>query len=208
MRPPNPWLSIPLADYEAHMSLPGVGQAQMLAQELDAAAQRVRASSVAVVGCAGGNGFDGLADRLQRLVAIDINPAYVEVARARFGGRHAQLETYVCDIEQSVPACAPVDLVFAGLLLEYVEPVRAMAALRRLCHDEGTLVIVTQVIADEGQFVSPSPYIALQALQGFARSCQSAQLEEHARASGFSSASWRRIRSVGGKSFDVGDFAR
>ena len=28
----NPWLSIPLEDYEGHMSLPAVGQAQMLAE--------------------------------------------------------------------------------------------------------------------------------------------------------------------------------
>ena len=27
----NPWLTIPLADYEAHMALPQVGQAQLLA---------------------------------------------------------------------------------------------------------------------------------------------------------------------------------
>ena len=29
----NPWLTIPLADYEAHMALPQVGQAQLLAPE-------------------------------------------------------------------------------------------------------------------------------------------------------------------------------
>jgi hypothetical protein len=29
----NPWLNIPLADYEGHMSLPAVGQAQMIAEQ-------------------------------------------------------------------------------------------------------------------------------------------------------------------------------
>jgi hypothetical protein len=31
----NPWLSIPLDDYEGHMSLPAVGQARMIAEQLD-----------------------------------------------------------------------------------------------------------------------------------------------------------------------------
>jgi hypothetical protein len=54
----NPWLTIPLADYEAHMALPQVGQAQLLA-DLFAAELRERSpSSVAVLGCAGGNGFE------------------------------------------------------------------------------------------------------------------------------------------------------
>ncbi len=36
----NPWLNIPLDDYEGHMSLPAVGQAQMLAEQLDRALAR------------------------------------------------------------------------------------------------------------------------------------------------------------------------
>jgi hypothetical protein len=31
----NPWLSIPLSGYERHMSLPRVGQAQMLSDEFE-----------------------------------------------------------------------------------------------------------------------------------------------------------------------------
>ena len=34
----NPWLDIPLDDYESHMSLPGVGQAQMIETLLQVAA--------------------------------------------------------------------------------------------------------------------------------------------------------------------------
>ncbi len=40
----NPWLTIPLADYEAHMALPQVGQAQLLA-DLFAAELRARSPS-------------------------------------------------------------------------------------------------------------------------------------------------------------------
>ena len=31
----NPWLTIPLEDYESHMALPDVGQAKMLANEFE-----------------------------------------------------------------------------------------------------------------------------------------------------------------------------
>jgi hypothetical protein len=48
----NPWLKIPLDDYEGHMSLPAVGQAQMIAEQLDRSLERWAPTSIAVIGCA------------------------------------------------------------------------------------------------------------------------------------------------------------
>jgi hypothetical protein len=31
----DPWINIPLGDYEGHMSLPSIGQARMLADEFE-----------------------------------------------------------------------------------------------------------------------------------------------------------------------------
>jgi hypothetical protein len=56
----NPWLEIPLEDYEGHMALPAVAQAPYLAGVLGAWARSQGSRSVAVLGCAGGNGFDAL----------------------------------------------------------------------------------------------------------------------------------------------------
>src|SRR5438309_637460 len=50
----NPWLQIPLTDYEGHMSLPYVAQADLLADLFGLALQRHLPDSVAVLGCAGG----------------------------------------------------------------------------------------------------------------------------------------------------------
>src|ERR1700760_2212688 len=112
----RPWLEIPLADYEAHMALPAVWQAQMLAEELTSAVETYRPRSVAVVGCAGGNGFEALeAARLERVVGIDVNPAYVEAVRVRFGTRIPQLELYCASVED-ILAVAAVDLIYAGLI--------------------------------------------------------------------------------------------
>jgi hypothetical protein len=48
----SPWLTIPLEDYEAHMALPAVGQAQMLAEQLAILIERRAPASAAVMGAA------------------------------------------------------------------------------------------------------------------------------------------------------------
>jgi hypothetical protein len=79
-KPRNPWLAIPLADYEAHMALPEVGQAELLAEVLARAVREQAPRSVAIFGCAGGNGFDRVPSDT-RLVGVDVNPRYVAAAR-------------------------------------------------------------------------------------------------------------------------------
>jgi SAM-dependent methyltransferase len=199
----NPWLTIPIEDYEAHMALPGIGQARMLAEELTRATSTISARSVAVVGCSGGNGLEALPASVRRIVAIDINPAYVETVRGRFGGRSAVLEPFVADIQKGAPPCPPVDLVYAGLIFEYVEVAPTMTTLRALCAPGGTLVAVIQLPGDSGNFVSPSPFSSLQALGSCARTRSRRELEEHACAAGFRAAEARNITSAGGKRFDV-----
>ena len=41
----NPWLDIPLGDYEAHMALPAIGQSQLIADQLDILVRRYAPSS-------------------------------------------------------------------------------------------------------------------------------------------------------------------
>jgi hypothetical protein len=80
----NPWLSILLADYEGHMALPAVGQAHMIAEQFDRALRRWAPARIAVIGCAGGNGLDRIEpSTVERVVAVDLNPEYIECARAR-----------------------------------------------------------------------------------------------------------------------------
>ncbi len=72
----SPWLDIPLADYEGHMALPGVGQAEMLATLFAQLLATWTPVSAAVIGCAGGNGFDRVRVEItKRLVGIDIKSA-------------------------------------------------------------------------------------------------------------------------------------
>lgn len=115
----SPWLDIPLADYEGHMALPEIAQARMLADELEIAVRQHTPSSVAIIGCSGGNGFERLiGTTVERVVGLDINPTYVAAAQARFGTRMPKLALYVADIQDSLPNIMPVDMIFAGLIFE------------------------------------------------------------------------------------------
>ena len=80
----NPWLTIPLEDYEGHMAMPDVGQAKMLANEFEELLKTYAPTSAALIGCAGGNGFEeAIKAGVTRLVGLDINPTYItELRRA------------------------------------------------------------------------------------------------------------------------------
>ena len=75
----NPWFDIPLAEYEGHMSLPEVAQAQLLGNVFEGMLKKYIPKSVAIIGCAGGNGLERIStDITNRVVAVDLNALYVE----------------------------------------------------------------------------------------------------------------------------------
>src|SRR5262249_22274431 len=118
----NAWLQIPLADYEAHMALPSVGQAQLLATAMCRVTQTFQPRSMAVLGAAGGNGFHLVDPQIvSRIVAIDVNREYLCACTKRRSWRVSQFEAVWHDLSQGPPAIVPVDCVFAGLVLEYLQ---------------------------------------------------------------------------------------
>lgn len=154
----NPWKRVSLADYEAHMAMPAVGQAAMLAQELRRAVERTRPDSLALVGCAGGNGLDELSEyALERVVCVDVNPAYLQTLEARYGAKLRNLECHCCELEQ-FRSQDPVDLVFAGLIFEYTQLEQAVDSVSRLLQHGGNLYALLQMPADGMATVTPSPY--------------------------------------------------
>jgi hypothetical protein len=200
----NPWLSIPLAEYEGHMSLPEIGQAEMLAGELEFAVREHSPKSIAVVGCAGGNGLERLIESgIERLVGIDINAAYVETVRSRFRSRIPGLELHVADIQSVLPHIASVDLIFAALILEYVDVPMTMRAFQKLCVPDGALVVTLQAASPNVEKTSPSPYKSIQLLAPAMRLLDHGDVQEQGFASGFSLASSRVLSLRSGKDFVV-----
>jgi SAM-dependent methyltransferase len=202
------WLDIPLADYEGHMSVPGIGQAEMLATEFAALLDRWAPAAAAVIGCAGGNGFDRLrVDITRRVVGIDINPLYIRELAYRYGAAIPGLELYVRDIQEPLERIAPVDFIYAALVFEYVAPQPVLRNLRTLCRPGGILAVVLQLPAGHAAPVSESAYTSLQALASSMHLVSPATLAAEATGIGFAQLSSRVVALSSGKEFAVQVFA-
>ena len=200
----NPWLSIPLQDYEGHMALPHVGQAKMIANEFEELLRTYAPTSLAIIGCAGGNGFEEASTAgVARIVGLDINPAYVAEAKVRYAGRISSLELYCADIEEGTPDIGPVDLVYGALVFEYVDIAKALRNLRALCLPSGLLVAVLQLPKEGVENVSPSPFVRLKELGSIMRLVPPDDLRKVAVGLGFERLSEKLITLESGKQFSV-----
>ncbi|MBI1751511.1 MAG: class I SAM-dependent methyltransferase [Acidobacteria bacterium] len=198
----NPWLEIPLEDYEGHMGLPAVAQAQFLAECLGACVQRLSPASVAVLGCAGGNGFEDLPpQRIHRVVGVDINPSYVAAAQSRYRDRFKKLDLYCSDLLSEGFGFEPVDLVFAGLLFEYVDIAKCLSKIRHWLHPGGHLCVILQLPSSAISKVSPSPFQSLGKLSSLMALVPPSEFESTSQAFGFKALTSRQIALASGKAF-------
>jgi hypothetical protein len=198
----SPWLQVPLVDYEGHMALPGIQQAQMLSDILAGALERVRPGSVAVLGCAGGNGFERIPASV-RVVGVDLNPRFCAAALARFGQRFESLEVIAGDIQTGDVCFAPVDLLFLGLVLEYVDVDVVIGNSLSMLRPGGTLLTVLQLPSGKHGKLSPSPYSSLQEVASFMRLVPPEDLLRIAQARGYRQLESRTVISVSAKPFQV-----
>jgi SAM-dependent methyltransferase len=205
----SPWLDIPLADYEGHMALPGIGQSEMLATQFSSLLAQWAPESAAVIGCAGGNGFDRVRkDITKRLVGIDINPLYIRELAYRYAAVIPGLELYVRDIQEPVDRIAPVDLIYAALVLEYVNPVPVLHNLKSICRPGGVLATVLQLPSHQAAPISESPFTSLKQLAPAMHLLAPDTLTDRAIESGFAPQSSRRIALSSGKEFALQVFMR
>lgn len=203
----NPWLDIPLADYEAHMALPQVGQAQLLSDIFASVLHAYAPRSVAVLGCAGGNGFDRISPQVtERIVGVDLNPEYINEARARFSRRFPVLELFVGDVERGEITFSPVDLVLAGLVLEYVDVDTLLLRTRAMLGPRGILVTVVQLPSDAVSDITPSRFASLGTLSSVMRLVSPEQLERLAGIRGYIQIDRHLVEVPGGKRFQVQTF--
>jgi len=203
----SPWLDIPLEDYEAHMALPSVGQASMLAEQLAKLIVQHAPSSVAVMGCAGGNGLDRIESTcVERVVAVDINPDYIAACRARYANRLAQLDLRCANVESDGLRFEPVELIYAALLFEYVNPAATLATLKRNLLPGGTLAAILQLADPQQRAITPSKYRSLDALSCAFKPVVPADLCGYASAAGFGFVDSILMHLPTGKQFSLQKF--
>lgn len=194
----SPWLEVPLADYEGHMA--HVGQAALLDRLFAEALAALGPRSVAVLGAAGGNGFERLRESpLDRCVAVDINPGYLDELERRYAGRVAGLEVVCSDLADPALDFAPVDYVHAALVFEYVDPVAVLRRTADWLNPGGWLGAVLQLPG--GGSVSPSPFASLQRLGPGMVLCDPENFRRMAEDAGFAFMAQQVHALPGGKPF-------
>ena len=160
----NPWLSIPLQDYEGHMGRDNAQQLSVLSELFKRALDICTPDSVAVLGIAGGNGLEHLDHAtIRRVVGFDINARYLDEVRRRFG-TYPNLELHCVDLSEGELRIQPVALVHAALFFEHTGLGGALDNALSLVAPEGRLSVVLQLPDRQQQNVTPTAYASMQAL--------------------------------------------
>ena len=121
-------------------------------------------AAVVVPGCATGNGFERIDPRTtRRIVGVDLNPEFLELARKRHAARLPGLELIRGDLAEVELEAGAFDFVFAGLIFEYVEPAPLLARCARWLRRGGVLGTALQLPCVAGK-VSASAYPSLERL--------------------------------------------
>jgi hypothetical protein len=204
----NPWLGIPLADYERHMNSREVQQLRALSDLFTEALAFCRPVSVAVLGIAGGNGLDQIDTRItKRVLGLDVNPHYLIAVRQRFPF-FPGLELHCLDLAENRVNLAPVQLVHAGLVFEHAGVGRCLENALSLVAPEGTLSVVLQLPSESQPCVSSTPFASIQNLKSHFSLIDPAWLGDTLAQRQFRLARQTRRSLPGDKAFWMGIFAR
>jgi SAM-dependent methyltransferase len=181
----NPWLAVPLSDYEQHMSAVEVQQLDALSELFAEAMQVCRPLSVAILGIAGGNGLNQIDGRITaRIVGLDVNPRYLEAVRERYSHLPG-LELHCIDLAEQCIDLQPVQLVHAALIFEHAGADCCLKNAISLVAPGGHLSVVLQLPAETGQPVVASPFPSIQSLQAGFSLISPARFEESLAVRGF-----------------------
>lgn len=153
----NPWEEIPLADYEEHMKLGSVMQLQAMNEMMRDQFDAYPASSVMILGVAGGNGLEHIrADKFNRVYGVDINASYLEEVSRRYLDLDGVLECLCVDLMKDSSKLPKADMVIANLLVEYIGYECFQEVIRHAAPKVVSCII--QINTEDG-WVSDSPYL-------------------------------------------------
>jgi hypothetical protein len=203
----NPWLNIPLEDYEGHMSSPGVAQLNALADLFEETLTYCRPESVAILGIAGGNGLDRIDLRVtKRVIGIDIHGGYLDAVRRRYP--QLPLRLLCLDLEHDQVDEEPVALVHAALILEHTGIEQCLQNAASLVAPGGHLTVVLQLPSPLQAEVSPTRFAAMRSLSACFHFVDPAKLQEALQSIAFNVRHRTRCELPSGKAFWLGIFGR
>ena len=152
----NPWLHIPLEDYEQHMSHHLVGQSTLLNALTKKYLDEIKPETVIFLGIAGGNGLEHIDNQItQSVYGIDINQDYLDTAFKRYKKTIPSLQLMNLDIAQQSERICQADFIWAALVLEYTGIDKALTFCTNNIRKGGHLIISIQSNNNK-QSVSPT----------------------------------------------------
>jgi hypothetical protein len=203
----NPWLNIPLCDYEEHMRSPNVAQLEVLADLFETSLTICRPESVAILGIAGGNGLERVDRRsIRRILGVDIHPGYLESVREHYP--ELPLKLVCMDLQRETLDEPPVQLVHAALVFEHAGTDQCLRNAVSLVRDDGFLSVVLQLPSNADTPVSQTSVLSMQQLIGHFRFVDPGNLIAAVGGFGFSLFYELRHELPAGKSFWLGIFKR
>jgi SAM-dependent methyltransferase len=205
----NPWLNIPASDYEGHMSSPDVGQLQILNRLFKTILDETPHESLAVLGCTTGNGFEHIDfTRTTRVLAIDINPDYLAIARERFIHHRINIEWKCADLQSEDLGKSQFDLVHGALIFEYIDPELILPQIAAALKETGVMSVVLQLPGNNLPPVSQTPYKSLEKLAPIMKLIDRETFTDLAFRSGLNEQRGEIITLQSGKEFFFGIFTK
>jgi len=204
----NPWLALPLGDYEGHMQSPDVDQLVPLSDLFSDVLRRHRPASVAILGIAGGNGLEHVDPSVTgRVVGLDVNPQYLDVTRRRFPDLRA-LELHCADLAEATPAVPPVALVHAAMVFEHAGTGLCLDNALSLVAPGGVLSTVLQLPSESAGAVGVTPFPSMETLASHFAFVDPVHLQRTLAERGWTLVHQRRLPLPSGKAFWSGAFVR
>jgi len=152
----NPWLNIPLEDYERHMSHHLVGQSILLNSLTKKYLDETKPETVVFLGIAGGNGLEHIDNNITKsVIGIDINQDYLHTTSIRYKRAIASLQLINLDIVKNSVSICKADLVWAALILEYAGIDKVLEFCTNNIRESGHFVVSIQSNNNK-QSVSPT----------------------------------------------------
>lgn len=209
MNSQNPWLNIPVEDYEGHMSAQNVMQSKMLSEIFADVMNGISPKSIAFLGCTTGNGFEHLIGKdIEQIVGVDINPEYLSACSKRFAKKLPQLKLICEDLSKVNFPNSTFDLIHAALVFEYVDTDMLLSKISVWLKPGGIISVVLQLPSEASAPVTETPFESIKSLVSFIKLIDPVEFKTLAQKHGLEEITNEIVKLKSGKSFSVIKYMR
>ncbi len=205
----NPWLDVKASEYEGHMGHAKVAQLEFLSRIFAQALRDLKPSALAVPGSAMGTGFEHIDPAIsKKVLAVDINPEYLEILDARHGDNLPGLELACADLAEFTTDTASFDMIFAALVFEYLPPGPTLEKFASWLRPDGSLCSILQLPGSGHLSVSNTPFTGVKILEPILNLVDPGAFKSQASGFGLKLVDEHVHRLASGKEFHVGRFIK